>query len=204
MAASPTPDWQLPLYDGTESGGLKTIANALSNALESALNLFKTKIGWGFLGPYTSLSALNAVPGTFIGQHATVSGSATASENGDYIWSGSAWVIRGSDSGWTNASLAANWSSYTTGGLGNVRYRRQANKLIIRGVALAGPSAGTTIFTLPAGFQPSSAFESFIVTGSSTLSPVAITISTAGVVALSSAPASGSVAVIGEMVLSLD
>lgn len=89
MTATPTPIWSLPLYDGSEDAGLQTIANTLSNALESALTLAANKFGFAI---YATQSALNAAPGTALWQHAVVNADPTAANNGEYTWNGTAWV----------------------------------------------------------------------------------------------------------------
>lgn len=90
MTATPTAVWKLPLYDGTEAAGLKTIANALSNALESSMNANSIS----FFLSYSSLAALQANTTAAKGQHAIVEGDPTASNNGDYQWTGSTWIAR--------------------------------------------------------------------------------------------------------------
>lgn len=125
--AAPTPNWSLPLYDGTEPGVLKTLLNALSNAVESALNTFKSKMGWGTLGPYTSLAALTAVTPDHDGQKASVAGSATASENGTYTSASGAWTA--DDTGWV-AAIAPNGNVNAS----NLQVRVKNRILYITGV----------------------------------------------------------------------
>lgn len=59
------------------------------NALATALNTALSKTAFN---PYPTLAALNAAPGTVLDQHASVNADPTAANNGDYAWSGSAWI----------------------------------------------------------------------------------------------------------------
>jgi len=91
VTGTPTANWGFPTYDGTEPGSLKTIANAQANAAESAMN----NASKGFFLQYNTKAALLAAStsGLRVGQHATVYGDSTPANNGDYKWSGSAWVL---------------------------------------------------------------------------------------------------------------
>lgn len=86
MATGATTNFQIPLFGDTDFvTPIQTPLNAQSNALDAAL----TKAG--FI-PYPTLAALNAAPGTVVGQHASVNADTTAANNRDYAWSGTAWV----------------------------------------------------------------------------------------------------------------
>ena len=63
-------------------------------------------------------------------------------------------VIAG-DTGWTNATLAAGWASFG-GGWAPARYRKTSTGIVMIEAMLTGPGAPATIFTLPAGYRPSS------------------------------------------------
>lgn len=87
MSTGATTNFQIPLFgDADFVTPIQTPLNSQSNALDAAL----TKSA--FL-PYPTLAALNLVPGTIVGQHATVNADTTASNNGDYVWSGAAWLV---------------------------------------------------------------------------------------------------------------
>lgn len=79
----------LPLVGGSDpftppQAPLNAIATALNTALQkNAYNTYPTLNGTG---------GLNSAPGTTAGQHGTVNADPTARNNGDYVWSGSAWV----------------------------------------------------------------------------------------------------------------
>lgn len=78
----------IPLYDDTTSfapiqNPFNGISSALNNALKSAAFNF-----------FPNLATLNlpANAGTTVNQKATVNADSTSTNNGDYFWSGTAWV----------------------------------------------------------------------------------------------------------------
>lgn len=75
------------------------------------------------------------------------SGSLTA-------WTGAAWSDTPTtvDTGWVAATLSANWTN--VGGY-TARYRRVNGRVEVGGMLIRGAGAGSTFFTLPAGFRPS-------------------------------------------------
>lgn len=86
---TPTTPWNIPLFSvGDTIPSLEGVLNSQSNALNTALNSLQLT---SYL-QYGTRSAMNAVPGTVVRQHATVNADSTAGNNGDYIWSGSSWV----------------------------------------------------------------------------------------------------------------
>lgn len=75
-------------------------------------------------------------------------------------YSGSAWVtvvVSGTSAAWTTASLGTGFANYG-GSYSDARYRKLANGVVLLGglvkTTLATVTAGSTIFTLPAGFRP--------------------------------------------------
>lgn len=86
---SPTVPWNIPLFAaGDTIPSLEAVLNSQSNAMNTALNTMQLT---SYL-EYGTRSAMNAVPGTVANQHATVNADSTVANNGDYYWSGSAWV----------------------------------------------------------------------------------------------------------------
>jgi len=89
---------------------------------------------------------------------------------------------------WTIQTLAANWSSGS--GIGAIKDRD--GFLWLKGAVLAGTGAGTTIITLPAGMRPA-AQRGFAIAANltGTLTPVGLSVSDVGVVALQASPTAG-------------
>jgi hypothetical protein len=78
----------IPLFDDLSAvAPIQAPLNAQSNALNAALVAAED----GYYGRYTTLALLTAAPGTAALRHATVYAD-TADKNGDYIYSGVAWV----------------------------------------------------------------------------------------------------------------
>lgn len=58
---------------------------------------------------------------------------------------------------WHTASLNANWSEFVPATYGHVQYKLLPDGHVhLRGIASRGTGAGTAIFTLPAGYRPTS------------------------------------------------
>jgi hypothetical protein len=99
---------------------------------------------------------------------------------------------------WQTPSYAANWSNSTSwgsfGGGGNLLFRKTGlDRTWIQGVAKAATGAGTTIFTLPAGyFHPTqTTWGSAVRASGGVTSVVAIAVSNAGAVISSVTPVNG-------------
>src|SRR3954470_13706106 len=93
----------IPLYDDdTSFAPIQDPFNGISQALNGALK----KVGYTTYASYATL-ILPANVGTVVGQHATVNADSTPVNNGDYTWSGSAW-IRSSSGRLGRGRLAAN------------------------------------------------------------------------------------------------
>jgi hypothetical protein len=126
MAANTTPD-NIAYPTGTDKVGnvataLATLATTTQTAITNRFN------GGGVYRLYATKTLMNAAPGTIIGQHATVNADSVAGNNGDYTWSGSAWVqqagpycivrrtstaLAGAANTYTNLSTGAAWASIT-------------------------------------------------------------------------------------------
>jgi hypothetical protein len=153
MSTGATTAWNIPLFgDNDFVTPIQTPLNAQANALDTALTNAINKAG--FRGPYPDLATLNlpANVGTAVGQHATVNADATAVNNGDYIWTGSAWVLQGA---WISLGTPAN--SFTVG-TSQPSYRIVNGMVQLRGELFraTAPTSRLTALTLPAGVRPSS------------------------------------------------
>lgn len=77
-------------------------------------------------------------------------------------------IIAGAaDTGWIAPSLTNSWANVAA--FNTAGYRKQGNRVYLRGGILGGTS-GTTAFTLPAGFIPTAAID-FLATVSWTINP---------------------------------
>jgi hypothetical protein len=81
------------------------------------------------------------------------------------------------DSGWQTPTLAGSWANYGSGKQ-NAQYRKQGDKVTVRGLVKSGSG---TIFTLPTGYRPASELD-FVTTATGAFGQLNIT--TAGVVSL--------------------
>lgn len=147
MSANTSPDNITYPVSTDAVAPLETVFATMASSIQTALTNRNTN---EFL-IYATLSALNAVPGTVIGQHAYVNADGTASNNGDYYWNGTSWVWNGI----YGASLTANtgW----TAGTGNQTPRAlMVGKLVTLFGTLtwAGGGAYSSIVTVPAVFRP--------------------------------------------------
>lgn len=103
----------------------------------------------------------------------------------EYIYNGSAWVADPLDTGWINATYSGAWG---TSNSMPVRYRRLDGVVYVEGEATGG-TAASTIFTLPAGFQPAIQLKRAVVNADGTAYYRAI-IATNGNVSVSNAGSS--------------
>lgn len=174
MTGTPTAKWGFPTYDGTEPGSLKTVANAQANAAETAMNNAST----GFYLRYATKALLTANSTASVGQHATVYADSTPANNGDYVWSGSAWLYGGVASGAvTYASGISAQSGYTT------QLDKSIDGIATLNFGVSNSSttpAGLKLMDLPAGFRPSNPSVLFTGTYNALTVVIFYTISSVG------------------------
>lgn len=109
-------------------------------------------IAVGGIQPFATLTALTGYTGLFVGQRATVTADATVDNNGDYIWSGTAWV-----------GGVAPITSIATGFTANAfpnspRILRQGNRRTMYGeVVFTSGGTYSNILTVPVADQPPTA-----------------------------------------------
>ena len=141
--ADPTVPWGIPLFDdNTPFAPIQAPFNSQSAALNDALTA-------GAFQPYATKALLDAAPGTRVGQHATVYGDGTAAYNGDYRWSGSAWIAN--NSGLINPTLTSPWTAVA----GEVPGYQRINGVVhLSGRCSTTTSSSNKPFVLPAGFKP--------------------------------------------------
>lgn len=124
MAGNTTPDNIAYPTGGDKVAPLNTVLATMASSVQTALtNRFS---GAGVFRVYATKALMNAAPGTILGQHATVNADSVAGNNGDYTWSGSAWVqqfgpycivrrtatsLTGAANVYTNLSTSAAWAS---------------------------------------------------------------------------------------------
>jgi hypothetical protein len=149
---------------------------------------------------FTTLTALNLWTPADPGQHATVIADPTTLNNGDYRWTGSAWVFSGYRS--APLTLATGWSGGT--GVNLPRIEQNGSIVTIDGTAgWAGGGSYSNFFTVPSQFLPPTTSAARFtgmgaqITGTSLIAFMT-TMSTSGVVGQTtgssgSLPASGSV-----------
>lgn len=157
--------------------------------IDSKAMAFSDGTTWlaAYVQPVASLAALNAINTLPTGTRARVVGSATASENGSYTWSGAAWV--GDDSGWIAQTLLNSWQnfggSYATAGA-----RRINGITSIKGVVKSGSiTAGTNILQLPTGWGPG---EQILRSTTANSAFATLTITAGGAVQTASVPSNAS------------
>lgn len=88
MATNTTPDNLLKPQATDQIAPLETLLSNMQDSVQTAL----TNRNKNMFLLYATRAAMNAVPGTQVGQHATVYADSTTANNGDYTWSGSAWI----------------------------------------------------------------------------------------------------------------
>lgn len=104
MSTGATTKFNIPLFgDDDFVTPIQSPLNSQSNAMETAL----VKGAYQTFPDYATLT-LPANAGTIAGQHAYVNADSTVTNNGDYVWSGSAWVAAA-------LALPATFSCHTTG-----------------------------------------------------------------------------------------
>lgn len=119
MTTAPTPVWRIPLFGvGDTIGPLAGVFNSQSNALETALNSLQAN-AFTFIDTLAHLN-LPANAGTKVGQKATVNADPTATNNGDYAWSGSVWVQTRITGSFTPFAIAAGTGTNPAGNFGAV------------------------------------------------------------------------------------
>jgi len=169
---APTSPWSIPLFAATDTlPSLEGVLNSISNAVNTALNTINANTVLN----YTTLTNLNAVAGTYLGQQATVDADSTTTNNGIYSWSGSVWRMWNSD--WfTFTPTLTNITVGTTGAVNAFKYRYESGEIHVRGqiVLGTGGSVGTTpTMTLPVNSAALSvAYQGFVGTNKYT-SPTA-------------------------------
>jgi len=88
MATNTTPDNLLKPQSTDQIAPLETVLGNMQDSVQTALTNRNKQM---FL-MFATAAAMNAAPGTQIGQHAFVYNDSTVANNGDYVWSGTAWV----------------------------------------------------------------------------------------------------------------
>jgi hypothetical protein len=126
--------------------------------------------------PFNTLGGLNLWTTAGQGQHATVINDVTAN-NGDYLWSGTAWIIIGGDTGWITPTLTNSWTSVAGQ---TIQYRRLNGFTVLRGQGTGGTSG--SMFTLPAGFRTTQDRYYSVVAGTSTTVTTRVVVQIAGTV----------------------
>jgi hypothetical protein len=109
----------------------------------------------GLLGAYRqfpTLALLQLVTTAPPLSHATVYADPTAANNGDYVWSGTAWVRPIADSLAQVLTLSNSWVAYGSG-FATPSYRNVGGHLELFGMMKLG-STLTTVATLPGGSKP--------------------------------------------------
>lgn len=102
------------------------------------------------------------------------------------VWTGAAWGHIAYDSGWTTASLAGAWTSTGVTPNGAVQFRLFNGMVVCTGAAKSGTG---TAFTFPPGYRPLNQLNRIV---SSAGGAAIITITSAGVVAVSNFISPGS------------
>lgn len=101
---------------------------------------------------YPTLIALQAVPGKYVNQLATVNADPTATLNGYYTWNGAQWVLSFGDTGWVPLTYSNGWSDFP--GYPALAVRRRNGIVYLSGLGKGGTvSATTLITTVPVGFR---------------------------------------------------
>ena len=90
MSTNTSPDNLLKPQSTDQIAPLETVLSNMQDSVQTAL----TNRDKNMYVYYSTYSALSAVTGTTIGQHAIVNADPTLGNNGEYVWSGSAWIIR--------------------------------------------------------------------------------------------------------------
>jgi hypothetical protein len=189
MAGATTP-WNIPtIGPGDTIPSLEGLINPISTATNTALSAVQATA----YTTYATLAALSAVPGTVVGQHASVNNDTTATNNGDYAWTGSAWIPVGN--GAFTVMGAPTWGTgYSFGPSTTNWIRKQGTRVTIQAEIQksSAMSGGDTILTFAAGFRPA---ESINIVGWGTSGAEAgvqgINISSAGVMMLNNSSVGG-------------
>lgn len=103
------------------------------------------------IGENVATAANLPASGNWEGRHVLVTGA------GDYVWTAGAWKATWlvPDTGWITPTLLNGWVPFG-GAYRGPAYRRLGGVVYIKGLIKSGTAApGTAIFTLPAGFRPS-------------------------------------------------
>lgn len=197
MATNTSPDNLLKPQAGDQIAPLETLLGSMQDSVQTAL----TNRNPNQFLRYPTLAALNAVPGTAAGQHATVYADSTTTNNSDYIWSGSAWLSASSQGVFFSLTPATGWSA--GGSPNNPRAVLIGGQVTLYGnLSWAGGGAYATIATAPAALRPAGAARTIgalrQVSGSTMILGQAILTPSTGVIGIGtgttgSLPASGSV-----------
>lgn len=163
-----TAAWNLPTWGPLDSiPSLAALLNAQSTALDTALTSAINSNGWR---RYTTYSSMTAVVNAAVGAHATVYADSNANLNGDYRWTGSAWVRD-----WALAGTLTPVSFYTA----QVDIIRQGGRIYLEGVigsSAVSFVAGTTytVGNIPSALAPARAQVFACVANSTALAGLGI------------------------------
>ena len=143
--ADPTVPWGIPTFDdNTPFAPIQAPFNSQSAALNDALSD-------GAFQPYATKVLMDAVPGTRVGQHASVYADGTVANNGDYRWSGTVWIQTWTADGtWVAVALGSGWTNEASNA---VMVRRKNGIVFTRGRA-STTGSNASAFTYPAGMLP--------------------------------------------------
>ncbi|WP_298742278.1 hypothetical protein [uncultured Microbacterium sp.] len=136
---------------------------------------------FGDLGRFYSVANVAALPstGNWVGRRLTV-----ADTGYEYRWVSGGWTITAGDSGWITPTLNAGWTTYA----GEVpRYKFLNGVVFLVGRATGTAAAGTTVFSLPAGFRHTYGSD-LVFQGHSDNGTALITVGPTGVVHVLSRP----------------
>jgi hypothetical protein len=148
-AASPTPP-NLP----SNALALANVAVAANTTTIVTANISQNALYVGPVGGFLfagTQALLNTVTSVNIGDHATVFADSSVANNGDYVWTGTAWRLATGDTGWVAMTPA---SGVTLSANAAARILNQI--LYFRGSATRSAtwSTGQNIATLPSAFLP--------------------------------------------------
>jgi hypothetical protein len=134
---------------------------------------------------FQTLADLQAWTPADSAQEARVLADPVATNNGGYVWSGSAWLFRG-DTGWMTVALASGIT--TLSGASAAAARLKSGLFMLRGafVKSGGYVSGDVLGTVPSGARPSTTIQVSLVGSNGAMARTAVT--TDGAITIAGTP----------------
>lgn len=165
-----TPVAPLAPVNAVALANISVAANQTSVTNANITNLMSPAILAGSCAPFTTLALLNSFTPAVAGTYADVYADANVANNGQYRWSGTAWVYVGV-SPVVNVTAFGGGISATPGSAAfTPRVMRTGNRVDLVGSLTCGSSVNNlNLLTVPAAFQPPTPGSRFVGTCVSSL-----------------------------------